>query len=150
MISNHRKALAFKDLIPTHNRLRSPERLKSIMNNTFSPANISLVDGKYLVHDGHHRLVCQYFSGIEYITDYILTEFSAKEYNQINLDVGYVTPFDVWNECRLPDFFKFKEIVLSKNISDIEYFVRKYKGYYCEPRRVFSIEQMANEASFAL
>lgn len=149
---NRLKPLVLADLIPTHNRLRSPERLKSIINNKFSPPNISLVDGKYYIHDGHHRLVCMFFLGYREITDYILTEFKTNDYNEINLSMGYVTPFDIKTECRLPEFFKFKEIILSHDITDLnaEAYIRRFENYYCEKRTVFSLEQLFREVSFAL
>ena len=154
--SYHHRRLEIRELIPTHNRLRDISRLSSIQHNTFAPPFISLANDKCFVHDGHHRLVCMLSRGQKWLDEYHLEEYSYEDYNDINFDKGYVTPFDLHTECRLPDFYKFKEVIMrlyntdSWNIDELENLIINKHKYYTETRYIHTMGQLYESVKFAL
>ena len=76
-------------------------------------------DGKYYIHNGHHRVVSIILAGGSHLFEweYYIKKWNYSDYNDIvflNPDGtwrGYVTPFNISIECRLPDFSKYKERV---------------------------------------
>ena len=105
-------------------------------------------DGKAMIHDGHHRILASYL-GDKYIlqdSEYIVKSWTYESYNKIVFETGYVTPFNPLTECRLNDFWKYKNIVLQMAKEDpdsaVEYIVEN-KSKYAEPRFISSVNQLA-------
>lgn len=136
------------DLIPTHNRLRSPNNLEFFLKNQINPIALSEIDGKLYVHDGHHRLIAYLLDGIQELDDtfFSILKTTKSAYLEINPEVGWVTPFDIETECRLPEFFNFKRTVLECwNFGfDIQHFFEDGTRYK-EPRKIYSMAELAEQ-----
>lgn len=155
------------DLIPTHNSLRSPRNIKFFSENSVGLIQIAAIDGKYYIHDGHHRCVDSYLRGNSHLGDFEYAVFnkSYEDYMTCNPDVGFVTPFDPRTECRLPDFFNFKRTAMEvyevhKNLSTSSsmYEALNFHNYgemfenmikeshrYKEPRKVNTLKELAEK-----
>jgi hypothetical protein len=130
------------DLFVTQNCIRSIKAIDDFQKiirisgfDTFEP--IQLLKLK------NHRLAAAYTEGIREIDDkhFSIMEMSRAQLQSINLDAGYVTPFDIINECRSCDFLKYKTNVLEsfkrnpKAYSDILLLILASHMLYREPRR---------------
>ncbi len=107
-------------------------------------------DGLY-VHDGHHRVVSTYGAGRFYLTkdEYEITEWTYGQYLEINLSAGWYTPFDPRTHCRKPNLSKFKKLIrtlIKINPEDVEETIRNRFNDYCEPRRIKSVQELADES----
>jgi len=108
-------------------------------NNTEHLIAISeFPDGLKYIRDGHHRCVATLLGGRSYLLDdeYVLTKRTYEDYMDINLDVGWVTPFDPKTEVRLSEFMDFKKLVMymtSDHTEDeiIEYIKQNKSKYMC-------------------
>lgn len=145
-----RQMIRFDQIIPTHNRLRHPERLWEIYQWNKShgmdkPVVINRANKKYYIQDGHHRLVLEYWlSNLDQIANHRLTNYSAKDYKAINFDEEWVTPFDLEEWVRLPDFIEFKKLALKTRNAD---WIRASSQVYSEIRRVYGIYDLAKQYS---
>lgn len=102
-------------------------------------------DGQDFIHDGHHRLVTTWIGGRKVIfpEEYEVTEWTYDLYLEINLAVGWVTPFDPRTHCRKPDLHDFKKLV--KECASPEEMIRNGLNDYCEVRRFRTVEEMAKD-----
>lgn len=114
-------------LIPTHNRLRNPELVKKFLGNLSildksienkeDKISVGEIEGSLYVFNSHHRIVAVdiAFGRIEEsllnIKSYTLDEMLS-----VNIDVGWVTPFDPHFFCRIPDFKILKDKILDRRI----------------------------------
>jgi len=115
----------------------------------------------YFVHNGHHRCVAIAFGGRDHLkeSEYYVRKWKAGDYDVVNFDAGYVTPFDLYNEVRLADFAKYKEFasrlpnVIAQTISLTDPYwvangalcaqeiIRNMKFVYSQPREKFWSEE---------
>ncbi len=106
-------------------------------------------DGLEFIHDGHHRLVTTWIGGRKVIfpEEYEVTNWTYEEYLEINIPVGWYTPFDPRTHCRRPDLHDFKSYIRSMvdttDHSKIEEIIRNSLSAYCEPRRFQTVAEMA-------
>lgn len=72
-------------------------------------------DGRLLLHDGHHRATATLLAGRRRLAagEFVLWHFPYRDYREANLANGWVTPFDPPTECRLADFFAFRDEALA-------------------------------------
>lgn len=100
------------DLIPTQNRLRRP--VKPPTNDIFPISLAQTEDKKLYIWNGHHRLASLWDSGVRELEDdkFDIRKRTYKDLTSINFEIGFVTPFDPRWECRLSEFWSFKEIVM--------------------------------------
>ena len=113
-------------IIPTHNRFRNPKKAKEliecpeyctyILNNQYGPiVLIQTEDNQLWCHDGHHRLASVDWHDGKINERYIeIRKYTYAQMNEINLDCGYVTPYDLKTECRHENFLVYKQIVLEE------------------------------------
>lgn len=75
-------------------------------------------DGQTYIHDGHHRLIAIYRAGREWLRydEYEIKSWKYGDYQEINLDEGWMTPFDPRNEVRKADLAEWKRIVADNRI----------------------------------
>ena len=144
------------NLIPTHNRLRNPSRIKFFDYEYKKPISLSRIDNQLYVHDGHHRLVYEISKGNNTLPDnyFTIKDFTKEKYDEINFDYGYVTPFDIESECRKPNFFEYKIYIIRlfkcvvDDVADgtnlVERFILSTKDMYVEKRSVFTMEELTN------
>lgn len=138
------KTMKIDQLVPTHNRLRNPEKLWEAyvwQGKNSKPVVINKTDREY-IQDGHHRLVLNYWTGRLILDsgEYKLAGYKNKEYNQINYAQNWVTPFDITSEVRVPNFFTFKEVALDLKSDK---FITQNKWAYTEYRYVHTLSQLA-------
>jgi hypothetical protein len=114
---------------------------------------LSLVEGKLYVHDGHHRLVSAFMRGYASIpeSDCHIESLSLEEYDQINYEKGYVTPFNLIEECRQPEFYRFKKMVMNSylkggDVNTLTEIIRNARYMYAEKRIVQSIRELAQRS----
>jgi hypothetical protein len=74
---------------------------------------VQFPDGRYMIHDGHHRVVSTYLGGRHFLRgdEYRLKHWTYENYGGINFVNKWVTPFNPKSEIRLPDFWVFKKKV---------------------------------------
>lgn len=115
--------------------------------------HIASVHNRLYVHDGHHRILAMHRAGRTYILneEYTITHYSYDQYTELGLDRGWLTPFDIVNECRLPDFKTYKVHMRELMGCGLDDHAKAYAvaaaSLYKEPRRVTSIEQFTAELS---
>ena len=127
-------------LIPLHNTLRNPKRVKEfehrlrmghILRGIETPIVISKIEesklesfyegqiygitDRYYIHDGHHRIYAAWLCGIKELMscEYIMRDMSYEMYQDLNPAVGWVTPIDIKIHVRKPDFYHFKNAALA-------------------------------------
>lgn len=98
-------------------------------------------DNKIYVHDGHHRLLWKMHLGQNlYQHEYIVSKFTYDQYNDVNLDIGYITPFDPRKEVRLADFHDFKHRVYG----NIYEYIQNHHAKYKRPRSILTMQDLYN------
>lgn len=123
-------------IIPTHNELRSLESLKyfidqlkrgecyrkrpiklALLTFPFSSFSKHQVDYSQLYcHDGHHALSAAYLLGMKVTKLNVEIETVDLDwFTKPNFKEGYVTPYDPRILVRLPNFFAFKNKIISDN-----------------------------------
>jgi len=129
-----------ENLIPTHNSLRNPNKVQSFLKaGKVMTAKISIINGDWYVHDGHHRVVA-------YLIDpniplVIKTEeYSLEDYRLPNPPL-WLTPFDPISEVRLANFRDYKKIAKGRPVD----WLIKNKFLYAEKRRVHTMKELADE-----
>ena len=79
--------------------------------------------------------------------EYVVFHRDISEYNQINFDVGYVTPFNIETEVRLPDIGEFKEGMLKLaqgNANFVFDYVKIFPYLYKKTRTLYKITELAD------
>lgn len=109
---------------------------------------IRFPDGKYMVHDGHHRVVATWIAGRHHLRsdEFKIKELTYENYMGINFSVGWVTPFDPRCELRSADIGVYKTHVLDLFAVDealARNYIQDHKHLYVLPRTVFNVEELA-------
>lgn len=116
-------------------------------------------DDKLYVRDGHHRVFAIWLAGRDYLheTEYTIDKKLYKQYDSINLEKGWVTPFILSKHVRRPDFIDFKVWILSlykiwpkERHAGIKRIIKESRKRYRIKRKHFKIEEFLNEQSIAL
>jgi hypothetical protein len=105
-------------------------------------------DGKYYVHNGHHRSVAIWLGGRNHLQDgeYYIKRWKYDDYNTINMERQYVTPFDPRTQVRLPDFSAFKRRVLKLKELGEELTIRyiyEHNKEYRRDKTIFSVPELS-------
>jgi len=99
-------------------------------------------DGTLFIHDGHHRIGAILKAGRDFLREdeYTITKMRYAQYDEINADANFVTPFVPYKEVRLVDFSTFKNnaIRLFRNGKphDAVYYIRNNRSMYCRKRNI--------------
>lgn len=94
-------------------------------------------DQRLFVHDGLHRVASIFLgreSGRLFESEFEIQEFTYQEYDEINLQEKYFTPFDPRKEVRVADLANFKTRVsqlIEANKSPIEFIENNRSLYAC-------------------
>jgi len=96
-------------------------------------------DGRYMIHDGHHRVVATWLGGRDYLRgdEFILKHWKYSNYQNINFVNHWITPFDPRNEVRAADISAFKKHVFSimeEDPEEAEKFIIDNRFLYVRPR----------------
>jgi hypothetical protein len=121
-------------------------------------------DGQVYLHDGHHRAVSIWCAGREFLQpeEFEVRHWQYSAYTEIAfIDeegyhgrkkgdwMGWVTPFDIATEMRLPDIKEFKD-----HVKDIYYkqspqhaihYILTNSRLYKRPREIFYLPELANK-----
>ncbi len=115
-------------------------------------------DDKLYLWDAHHRVCAAHNAGHVFIprSEYILTEMTYKKVMSINFNKGYVTPFNLQTECRIPDFMAFKTKILNEfnygckmtyeptYYTSMEMDILLNAKCYKEKRTIYNVEELLN------
>lgn len=171
--------IKINNLIPTHNTIRDPKSVRLIVDflregRIFRCQDKPICltkfsdDGKLYIRDGHRRLCAALLAGATDLLDceYKIEEMSYKDYMTANPEAGWYTPLDPRTECRLSDFFVYKDSMVKewKSAVDDDYYksedacttpygyrythsdiinkIYNSKKEYVEPRKVNSLEEL--------
>lgn len=103
-------------------------------------------DGTQYFHDGHHRLLAIWMAGRKVLYDDEVEYFDLTyaQYDEVNFETGWLTPFDLKTEIRTPNVHEFKQKAKAMPRENAEEWVRSNKGLYCHPRNgMYNIEDLA-------
>ena len=105
-------------------------------------------DGILFIHDGHHRIGSILKAGRDYLREdeYTITKMRYSQYDEINPDANFVTPFVPHKEVRLSDFSDFKntaiEIFRQDDPHTAVFYIRNNRFEYCRKRSISSVEDL--------
>lgn len=108
-------------------------------------------DQQLMIHDGHHRCVATYLSGRQVLhpEEFEIHNWTYEDYNTINWERGYITPHDPRTEVRKPDLRAFKNsthaIANKLSIEQAEQWIVGCRLAYCEPRRFYTLAELAKQ-----
>ena len=130
----------------------SPDKIQPSGRKNFSEVRlISLTrfeDGKVFIHDGHHRCAAILQGGRDHLheQEYIITDMKYAQYDEINLDAGFVTPFVPTHEIRLSDFSEFKDQATGfSEPNDAVFYIRNHRHLYCKKREISTVKEITTE-----
>jgi len=107
-------------------------------------------DNVLMIHDGHHRAVATWLSGRTELREdeFYIQDWNYEDYDDINFDSGYLTPFDPRKEVRLCDLSEWKILVKDLQKGDIvddslNFFIRSAKASFCRKRKIWTVPDLA-------
>lgn len=104
-------------------------------------------DGATYLQDGHHRCTSIILGGRNFLhpSEYVIEHWKYSNYAGIGWKNGWVTPYDVTTQVRLPDFKPFKDqvtaIVAEHGYEEAEKFIRANPHLYSAPRMVHTLTE---------
>jgi hypothetical protein len=164
--------IEFDQLIITQNGLRNVDQLNNMVRfvraggrftedallafSIFTQGRVNppliyvsrMEDGRLFLHDGHHRCVAKHLAGKEYLEEceYQVGHHTYEDYLVARPSDGWLTPFDLNTEVRVPDFGAFKDVarmMLGVSHQAAESYIQENRQLYCEPRRITTIRELA-------
>lgn len=147
-----------------HGGIFDAKSLSNHSNGNYSLITVNIFeDGEAYIHDGLHRAVSILLAGRDwlYASEFRYSHLTYADYMAVNLEIGYITPFDVKTHVRLPDFLRWKETALmlfrglnvvsptedslvTRNLMD------NWLDSYTEPRILGSVEEVAKFSALAV
>lgn len=151
--------MIFENIIPTQNYIRNKQTVfhyYNLISKSMDPFSILekiplaiFPDGKLYAMDAHHRLVALYICKIKGVINnvpdsmFVTNPFSYKEYEEVNINVGWVTPHCVKTHVRVSDLYNWKSSVLKiKDLEKKEKYILSNTQRFLEVREVFSIKDL--------
>lgn len=159
--------LPIRSLLIIQDELRNPEQIPDMFHFVKDGGNFSeseqlieiaaFDDGKWYIHNGHHRAVAMFLAGRKdiYDNEYYFKHWKYEDYNSIcfhNPDGtwrGYVTPFDIKTETRIADLAHHKQTV--KKVYDLHgeeatrLYIKQTRPLYCKPKQLHTVKDLAHE-----
>lgn len=104
-------------------------------------------DGEVYIADGHHRIAAMIMAGREEMFDeeYTTVNWKYSEYTDINLNCGWVTPFDPRVELRIADYAEYKADISKVSLFEAKEFIRTNKAMYVVPKKISTISELIVE-----
>jgi hypothetical protein len=105
-------------------------------------------DGRHFIHDGHHRVAAIYLGGRKFVhaNEYEVTDWKYEQYLEINLDKGWITPFDPRIELRVPDYTAYKQYVMENlkacGKESATAFIKMARTSYTRPRTMLTVQDL--------
>lgn len=108
-----------------------------------NPCRLLSVDGyHYFIRDGLHRCCIEHlYRGHLRDDEFTLEDRRMEDFEGINLECGWVTPFNPITHVRLADFHEYKQLVLAliaghADETLIRKFIEENRSKYCEKRTI--------------
>jgi hypothetical protein len=144
------------ELIPTQSDVRRPNEIVGMMrylrNHKVFDTQDKIVlkkfrDGRTYIHDGHHRCLAKSLLGMDlHESEFVIKPFTYHKFKQVNLDVGWVTPFDLKTEVRYADIQPWKrhieEVRQRMDEHTLLDYIMSSGPSYKKPREVFNMTDM--------
>lgn len=128
-----------ENLIPMHNSLRNPDKVSDFLKSKkVMTAKISIIDGEWYVHDGHHRVVA-YLKDPSIPLILETKEFTLDDYLNPAPPI-WLTPFNPITEVRLADFGDYKKIARHKSS---EWMIVN-RHLFAEPRKIKTMRELSD------
>ncbi len=163
-------------LIPTQNEIRNPERLRELTGSKYwaempldeNPIKIIRTQQGDFLLDGHTRIIALLLSDTNHPDrlfdgEYTIKNMPIDKFNEVNLAVGWVTPFNPIAHCRKADLHEFKEQVkqirLLSGDTATHAFITRFTGMspvppvnpaYAEQRKVHSFVELAEQYRYII
>lgn len=165
------------ELVVTQNGLRFPESIRRMIAfvknggfwteeqlTMYAAINLTRIaplisiskftDGKFFIHDGHHRVISTYLAGRPFLRDdeFSLTSWTYSQYaDEVSHDRGWYTPFDPRTHIRLADFSTFKKEAKQKFIDglpeqEIIQWIYNNTNQFCAIRDIYTVAELAEES----
>jgi hypothetical protein len=120
--------------------------------HSFAPLiNLSIIpDKKIYVHDGHHRINATVLGGRNFLysQEYTIHEWTYEQYLEINLEVGWVTPYDPRTHCRKSDLRQYKKKILTLPPEEALSVILNSSNEYLEPRTIHTFKEFIADSRF--
>lgn len=158
-----------KWMIPTHNRLRNPLIIPKLLDvnsevhhmafyEPSEPIKVIRIKGTsdIFVNNGHHRLVAaDLLWGAFPMKDIVWEEYALDEFLEINVKVGWVTPYNPYLKCRKENFADWKKWVITHltnlyPVSEHNVIAKRWVetgNCYSEPRKICTLGEMYVETT---
>lgn len=103
-----------------------------------------------MIHDGHHRCIAAWVLGIRRLWEgeYQITRVRRTQYEDINMNVNWVTPINPITHVRTPDFWEYKRLAITREKPDD--YIHSQFTKYAEPRTLWTLEELAEEVQCQL
>lgn len=150
--------LLIRRIQPTQAGVRDPWRMHRLAGAVAAGYNFlcekALVqltrfeDGQLYCHNGHHRIGACTLAGREELFEgeYRIEDWSYAQYQEINWDARWTTPFDPRLETRIADLTPFRValdfIVERSGRPAAEAFIHRHRGLYRTPRVVTTFVEL--------
>lgn len=108
-------------------------------------------DGTLFIHDGHHRIGAILKAGREFLREdeYAITKMRYAQYDEINPDANFVTPFVPYIEVRLSDFADFKNAAIRLfrigKTHEAVHYIRTNRSLYCRERSIQYVKDLIKD-----
>lgn len=147
-----------KYLVPTHNSLRNPELVTKFLSNLSlldealdskeDKIDIVEMEGILYVLNSHHRMVAVDIAyGKIRESELNIQSYTLDEMLTANPEIGWITPFDPYFYCRVPDFKLQKQRIIDlfqRTFEGLSFFNRECK-ILIEPRRVHTLGELYSD-----
>jgi len=149
-------ALPIRRIQPTQAGVRRPERMFRLAGAVGAgyrfpedPVQLSrFEDEQIYCHNGHHRVAACVMAGRTDLEEgeYEVQEWTYAQYQEINWDAGWTTPFDPRLETRAADLSPFRTalgfVVERAGRAAAEAFILRHTGLYKTPRVVTTFVEL--------
>ena len=104
-------------------------------------------DGEVYIADGHHRIAAMIIAGRYemYEEEFETTSWRYSDYTDINLNCGWVTPFDPRYELRIADYAEYKADLSKISLFEAKGFIRANKSMYVVDKKISTISDLIEE-----
>ena len=141
-------------LIVTQKSVRKSDSLTELVKHAKDDGRFTGIcifafeDGKYYLHDGHHRVAAIYMSGRDFLDvgEYVVIQSTYSAVASILFDKSFVTPYDPRTEMRLANFGAFKQHAMALfnkgDTKEATSYVIRNKHLYATKRTIHTVEQL--------
>lgn len=154
--------ISISTLNVTQSYIRDPSQIRGMIEYLWEHSNFSDLerkivikefdDGELYIHDGHHRILALYMAfswdARLHEDEFILKSFKYEDFQKINWSCGWITPFNLREETRLPCVKEWKDHIVYRllardcSMGDLESYIYENGNRYKEKRQVNTIRDL--------